>query len=578
MATVEIRFVGKDNVSSEINSIEGEIKDLDKATKNADKTSKGLFASLGGFGKIAAGAGIGVAVTAVTGLGAALISGAQDARASNIIFAQSEAVIASTGGAAGVSAQHVADYASALSDAAGQSLFGDDQIAQSTNLLLTFTNIKGTVLDAATAISVDMAQALGGAPADAAVQLGKALNDPVQGITALTRVGVTFSEEQKAVIQSMMDTGNIAGAQQVIIAELNKEFGGSAAAAAAAAGPMAQLQGIFGELAEGIAAKLLPVLDQFITWLSSPVVLEAITNIGTGLVDAVLASVDAFTSFMVTISPIVGFVSDNLTPILAALAAMLVAVVVPAFIAWATTAATAAAATIAALAPVIIPIAAIGAAVGLLVTAWDRDWGGMRTTLTAWWEGTVEPILTIVWDWLSVKLTAAMKTLQQAWTTAWPIIKAAVQVTFEFLRGTVFPALQSGFQAIGSAVGTLRSAFVTAWGGIQSAAQTAASIVTSVINTIISAVSSAIRLINQLIGLINSIPGVSIPTLPGIGGGGGSGFGGNSLGGRTPLGGGSQTFNIDARGASMTPSQFENSMQRALNATGFAADIRNRVR
>lgn len=574
MSTVEIRFVGKDDVSSEIKDISGEIKDLDKATKAADKTSKGLFQSLGGFGKIAAGAGIGLAVTAVTGLGAALISGAQDARASNIIFAQSEAVIASTGGAAGVSAQHVADYASALSDAAGKSLFGDDQIAESTNLLLTFTNIKGTVLDAATAISVDMAQALGGAPADAAVALGKALNDPVQGISALSRVGVTFSEDQKAVIQAMVDTGNVAGAQEVILAELNKEFGGSAAAAAAAAGPMAQLSGVFGELAEGMAAKLLPVLDQFTTWLASPVVMEAITNIGEGLVDAVLASVDAFASFMVAIQPIVGFVSDNLTPILAALAAMLITVVVPAFITWAGTAATAAAATITALAPVIIPIAAIGAAVGLLVAAWDRDWGGMRTTLTAWWTGTVEPILTIVWEWLSVKLTAAVETLRDVWSVAWPAIQSVVATAYTYFSGTVWPWLQTALGNIRGWIGTARDAWVAAWGAISGAVQSAYSIISGVISTIMGLIQGAINQINALIRAINSIPGVNIPSIPSIGGG--SGFGTRSLGSSTSISN-SQTFNINAPGASMTPAQFEMAVRRALTSSGLAAELRTRT-
>lgn len=446
MARVEIQFVGKDDVSGTIKTIEGDVKDLGKEAENADKKSKGLGVSLGGIGKLALGAGIGLAAGAVAGLGAALIGGMGDARQANLIFAQSEAVIASTGGAAGVSAQHVADYASALSDAAGKSLFGDDQIAESTNLLLTFTNIKGTVLDAATAISVDMAQALGGAPKDAAVQLGKALNDPIAGISALSRVGVTFSEDQKAVIQSMMDTGNVAGAQQVIIAELNKEFGGSAAAAAAAAGPMAQFKGELGEMAESIGAQLLPLLDQFVTWLTSPAIQDAIVAIGTGLVNAVLAAVAGFQTFLTAISPIVSFVQDNLTAVLAALATMLIVVVVPAFVTWAAAASAAAIATITALAPVLLPIAAIGAAVGLLVTAWNRDWGGMRTTITAWWTGTVEPILTTVQEWLREHIPQAVETLRQAWDTGVAGIRLAINLAKDYIgdfRATVSTAIDA---------------------------------------------------------------------------------------------------------------------------------------
>ena len=85
-------------------------------------------------------------------------------------------------------------------------------------------------------MSVDLAQAMGGAPKDAAIQLGKALNDPIKGISALTRIGVTFTDEQKAQIKTMQEAGDMAGAQGVILAELNKEFGGSAQAAADADG------------------------------------------------------------------------------------------------------------------------------------------------------------------------------------------------------------------------------------------------------------------------------------------------------------------------------------------------------
>jgi hypothetical protein len=57
-----------------------------------------------------------------------------------------------------------------------------------------------------------------------AIQLGKALNDPIAGISALSRVGVTFTEEQKATIESMVKMGDVAGAQKLILAELAREF------------------------------------------------------------------------------------------------------------------------------------------------------------------------------------------------------------------------------------------------------------------------------------------------------------------------------------------------------------------
>lgn len=269
--------------SGGVDAVKKDVAGLGDAAEGAGKK----FSALGEIGIGALRAlgtmGVDLAVKGLQAIGSAISDGIEDAKQNAQIQAQTAAVIKSTGEAAGVSAQHVADYASSLSDAAGKSLFGDDQIQQSTNLLLTFTNIKGASLDAATAISVDMAQALGGAPKDAAIQLGKALNDPIKGITALTRVGVTFSDEQKAQIQAMQEAGDMAGAQAVILAELNKEFGGSAQAAADATGGWSEFNGRMGEAKETLGAAVLPLLNMLAGVLNDtvlPIVESAAATFG----------------------------------------------------------------------------------------------------------------------------------------------------------------------------------------------------------------------------------------------------------------------------------------------------------
>lgn len=285
-----------------------------------DNASKGL-GGLGGALKTIGGVAGGAALAGVVALGAGIVSGVGDAKEAAIIFAQTEAVIRSTGGAAGVTAQQVAEYSSALSDASGASLFGDDQIAQSTNLLLTFTEIKGKTLEAATAISVDMAQAMGGAPKDAAIQLGKALNDPIAGITALSRVGVSFTDEQKAQIKTMQEAGDMAGAQAVILGELNKEFGGSAKAAAEADGGMAQFNASIGEAFESIGTALLPVLNQFAAWLNKPEVQEGIKIFAEKLAKGIVIAADFLTNKLIpAVVALYNFLAPILGPIIAEIA------------------------------------------------------------------------------------------------------------------------------------------------------------------------------------------------------------------------------------------------------------------
>lgn len=251
-----------------------------------DEASAGLGSLSGALGNVGMVAG-GAALAGVVALGAAVVSGVGDAQEARALYASTQQTIESMGNAAGRSADDVTALASKLSDAAGMSLFGDDQIQQSENLLLTFGNIKGETFDLATALTTDLAAALGGAPKDQAMMLGKALNDPIHGMSALGKAGLTFSEEQKAAITAMQESGDMAGAQAVIIKELNAQVGGQAEAQAKAAGGMVQFKAALGETFETIGGKLLPILDKLGAWLSSPDVQAAIAAfadaLGTGI-------------------------------------------------------------------------------------------------------------------------------------------------------------------------------------------------------------------------------------------------------------------------------------------------------
>jgi hypothetical protein len=114
------------------------------------------------------------------------------------VAAQTSAAISSTGGVANVTAEHVDKMAGSLRDLSGVS---DESIASGENLLLTFTNIRNTdvanTFDDATKASLNMSIALKEDMSSAAMRVGKALQDPVAGVTALRRVGVQLTDAQK---------------------------------------------------------------------------------------------------------------------------------------------------------------------------------------------------------------------------------------------------------------------------------------------------------------------------------------------------------------------------------------------
>lgn len=187
----------------------------------------------------------------------------------SLVTAQMNQALKSTHDASGETAESLEKLATGLSTT---TMFSKDTIESAQNMLLTFTNIGTKTFPEATKTALDMAQALGGDAKEQALQLGIALNDPEKGIGRLTRVGVTFTQSQKDLIKSLQDSGNMAGAQAVVLQELQKEFGGSAEAAGKTLpGQLAILQNSFENIKENVGNALIPVLAQLLS-LSQPLI------------------------------------------------------------------------------------------------------------------------------------------------------------------------------------------------------------------------------------------------------------------------------------------------------------------
>jgi|DEB0MinimDraft_10_1074344.scaffolds.fasta_scaffold00541_3 hypothetical protein len=165
-------------------------------------------------------------------------------------IAQVEAGLKSTGNAAGFTSEQLQKMASELQ---AKTLFGDEDILQNaTAQLLTFTNIAGKEFSRTQKVVADLAtKSFKGDLKSASIQLGKALNDPVANLSALSRAGIQFTKEQKELIKSLVETNKLADAQSIILDELETQFGGAAEAAAnAGLGPFQQLRNSLGDVSE----------------------------------------------------------------------------------------------------------------------------------------------------------------------------------------------------------------------------------------------------------------------------------------------------------------------------------------
>lgn len=174
-------------------------------------------------------------------------------------IAQVEAGLKSTGNLVGKTSKQLQQMAADLQT---KTLFGDEEILKNaTAQLLTFTNIAGNQFEKTQEIALDLATRLDGDLKSASIMLGKALNDPVANLSALSRAGIQFSKEQKDLVKSLVETNRLADAQTIILAELEKQYGGSAEAARnTGAGALQGLAMQLSDISEKIGKMLLPIV------------------------------------------------------------------------------------------------------------------------------------------------------------------------------------------------------------------------------------------------------------------------------------------------------------------------------
>lgn len=256
---VKLTLRGRQQFSVATTASGVEIKELGNEAERAGKKARVSSAGFGFLGgtfstveKWAKRAAFGVAGLAGA-VGVLSFKAFTDAEA---ITAQTNNTIRSTAGVAGITSKHVMDLANSVEAYGGQT---NAAVRSTENLLLTFPKIRNftgpgnDIFDQTTKAVVDMARTLHQPLKNTAIQVGKALQDPIKGLLALRRVGVAFSPEEQKRIQNLAKTGHLLQAQKMILQELNREFGGSEAAfGKTGAGKVAHFKAVIQDL--GIAA------------------------------------------------------------------------------------------------------------------------------------------------------------------------------------------------------------------------------------------------------------------------------------------------------------------------------------
>ena len=467
--------------SAALNIIFGaDTKELDKALGNLGKRLRATSEDLTDVGK-----NLSIGLTApIVAFGALATKNFVDSAKA---LAQVDAAVKSTGGAAGRSVTQLEEMAGALQR---MSLFDDDQIlGQVTANLLTFTQVTGTEFDRAQVAILDMSTRLGTDLTSASVQVGKALNDPIKGVTALGRAGVQFTAQQKEQIEAMQKSGDIAGAQGIILKELETQFGG-AAAAAARTDPYTQLANEIGNLSEDfgkiISEALIPLV-QFVQRAA-----DAIKGWSDGTKQFVLVA-GGLLALLGPMLIVVGQLIGAYTTIsgAAAMAGKAIGVMNASMLTN----------------PITAIALAVAAAVALIITNWDEIVAyfttghgvGVLDSLKGAFEQSMEAVKA-VW-------AAAVGFLQAFWDRFGEAIMQTIGVSMD----VVMQILGSAFSVIEGILATFTALFKGDWRKFLSGlVDVAASMWQLITNTIIGAlrkIANGVDLVLQALGIDSNIEG-----------------------------------------------------------------------
>ncbi len=290
-----------------------------------------------------------------------------------------EGVLKTTGNAAGFTSQQLQDMASKLQSI---STFGDEDILKKvTNNMLTFGNIVGPVFERAQVAALNLSTTLNQDLQSSTIQLGKALNDPVKGITALSRVGIAFTNQQKKQIETLVRSNKVMEAQGVILDEIEKFYGEAAKAARDTdIGAWTAAMNDFGDAMEEVGKVLGPLVRELAAFIS---------DMSTGFI-ALTPEMKKFSVTLVAVTAALGTVAVAVGVLVAVFGAMA--------------------------APIAVAVAAIGTITAALVAFWPNvkqvaglvggAFKDMFMSAKKWLVDAMKPIIDFLNKWVQKVVNA----------------------------------------------------------------------------------------------------------------------------------------------------------------------------
>lgn len=518
----------------------------ESAGRQASRGARG-FDRLGRAGKLAgAAAKVGFLAVAAAGYAAIKVgvSAFAEADEARKVGAQTNAVIKSTGAIAGVSAKHVNDLSSAISNKIG---VDDESIAAGQNMLLTFTNVRNEVgkgnriFDKATRTASDLAAAFGGDATSNSKLLGKALNDPVKGLSALTRVGVSFTKQQQDQIKALVTSGDVLGAQKVMLGEVQKQVQGSAKAQVTW-GDKAKVA--WGNLLETIGTKFYPVVTKVMRWVTKTGIpaIEAfgpvLDRVGRWFSDTLVPAIESlgptFTKVKGWLSDAVGFVKgffnstggkggaskitelrDTVVDAFQTVKSVIRDAVVIVRVLWDTfgadimrAAKTAFSAVLGIIRGAFMIVRGIFAfAKALLTGDWKGMWEAILTILSGVWQ-VIKNVVTLAFNAIRLYFTVFAKVVIARWKLIWDGVSKLLVAAWDGIKSLISGGWNWIKSKFTSGAEPVRRAWSTLWNGFKGVISKVIGAIKTIINGVIGTIQAVIDKITGAINKAKELAGI----------------------------------------------------------------------
>jgi len=389
-------------------------------------------------------------------------------------MARMTGALRANGGQANVTADEITNLAKRLQET---TTFGDEATISAAGLLLTFHNVRNElgegnrVFDRTLIAAQDLSAALGTDLESATMQLAKAMESPTRGMSALSRSGTTFTEQQREMVKAMEESGDILGAQKLVLEVVEGQYGGMAETmAGTSSGKMKQAFNELGDAGEEFGEIIAQVVNKVTENLKR--VGEFFQNLSTEqkeMIVTVLGLAAAIGPLALGIGKVVKVLSILSKGVMLFNKVLLMNPI----------------------GLVVVALVALGVLLYLAYQRFegfrevvDKAFSVIKDVVAYAWENVIKPIFTALVEAVQEHLVPVIQELWAKFQEAWPGIQSALETAWGVIQPILAFLIDLFVQIYTKYLTTLIKVWATVFTGVVNALKTAWSIIRPIFNAV----------------------------------------------------------------------------------------------